>query len=371
MRPRLIIAVAVLASVVAGILWRQFGAPPASAQGGGPPGGMALAVEAITLKPRPLASGLTTVGSLRAGESVVVRPEISGRLVRIGFADGAAVAQGALLFELDGAVLRAEVNEAQANLDNDRRAANRARELAAKNLVAHADHDAAQAQQAISAARLASAQAQLAQTRLRAPFAGVLGLREVSVGEVLSPGQALVSLVRLDPMQVDFGLPESALSAVAVGEPVTVQVDTFPDEAFSGTVLAIEPAVDRDSRAIRVRASIGNGQQRLRPGQFARVQIGAASAAALLLPEQALLQDGDTRFVYRIVDGKAVRTVIRTGRRLPGQVQVLAGLKAGDRVITAGQGKPMMHDGAAVSVQAEPSQEAVNQTDVAADEGRG
>jgi membrane fusion protein (multidrug efflux system) len=167
---------------------------------------------------------------------------------------------------------------------------------------------------------------------LRAPFAGQIGLREVSVGEFVDVGQDLVTLVRLDPIEVDFSVPETVLAQLRNGQKLRVTIDAYPDDTFAGEVVAIDPVVDANSRSARLRAQIPNPDGRLKPGQFAKLQIdtGTDDAAALLVPEQALMQDGDTRFVYTVVDGKARKTVIRTGARVPGMVQVLQGLKGGD-----------------------------------------
>lgn len=339
----------VLLLVVITGLWQPGGVSTAVAQGGSP-GAMALPVEAITVQPQALASALTTVGSLRADESVVIRPEISGRLAQIGFAEGTTVKRGSLLFELDPSVLAAALREAEVNLEIARIADRRGGELGSQQLISQSDRDRLRAELEVAKARVASARAQLAKTRLLAPFDGVVGLREVSVGEVLNPGQALVQLLRLDPIEVEFSLPESALAGVTTGMPVSLQVDLWPGESFTGRIHAIEPAVDVTSRSTRLRATVANPQHRLRPGLFARVQVGAGDAKALLVPEQALLQEGETRFVYRVIDGKAARTVVRTGQRVPGQVEIVEGIAAGDVVITAGQGKPMMHDGLPVTV---------------------
>lgn len=344
--PRSLLSLALLGALAA-----CSGEDPA-AQAGGPPGGMALPVEAVTVKPEPLRAGLSTVGTLRADESVVIRPEVSGRLVQIHFKEGQRVKQGDALFTLDPAVARAALSEAQANLENARRANARASDLGSRQLLSKSEVDAAKAQLGVSQARVESARAQLDKTTIVAPFGGVIGLRETSVGEVVSPGQALVNLVRLDPMEVDFSVPESDFGLVAVDQPVTVTVDAFPGQVFEGRVSAIEPVIDINSRSARLRAAIGNPEYKLRPGLFARITLGVgdAAATAILIPEQALLQEGETRFVYVVRDGKAARAEVTTGQRLPGRVAVVEGLKEGDQVITAGQGKPMMYEGAAVMV---------------------
>lgn len=330
------------------------GGGAAGSGAGGPPGGeMQLPVEAVALRAQPLSARLQTVGSLRADESVVVRPEIAGRIARIHFQEGGRVGAGQALFTLDGSLAQASLNEAAANLANSRSAATRAGQLVGEKLIARADYDKARAALGVDQARAASARTALSKMTLRAPFSGVIGLREVSVGEFVNVGQDLVTLVRLDPIEVDFSVPETALSQIRDGQKIRVRVDAFPGDVFGGIVTAIDPSIDAGSRSAKLRAQIGNPDGRLRPGQFAQLQLdtsGSAGATALLIPEQALMQDGDQRFVYTVVAGKAKKVVVKTGARVPGKVQVVDGLKAGDVVITAGQAKPMMREGVAVMV---------------------
>lgn len=317
--------------------------------GGGPPGGgmPPLPVEAVTLKAQKLAAGLQTVGSLRADESVVVRPEVAGRVARIGFTEGATVRAGQPLIILDGSTQQAALNEAVANLENSRRAAERAGELVKERLIAQSDYDRARAAYGVDQARVASARTALTKMTLSAPFSGQVGLRNVSVGAFVTVGQDLVTLVRLDPIEVDFSVPETALSQLKNGQAISITVDAFPSDQFGGAVTAIDPVIDPTSRSAKLRAQIANPDGRLRPGQFAKLQLdtGGNTTDAVLVPEQALMQDGSQRYVWTIVDGKAKKVVIKTGVRVPGAFQVLEGLKAGDQVITAGQTKPMMNDG--------------------------
>jgi membrane fusion protein (multidrug efflux system) len=319
---------------------------------GGPSGGMPpMTVETAKVELQPLSAGFEAVGSLRADESVVVRPEVAGRIVKIHFAEGSHVAAGQTLFELDDSQARASVNEAAANLQNSQRVVDRARELVAQKLISQSDADKAVAQLGVDQARVASARAALAKMTLSAPFAGQIGLRSVSIGEFVNVGQDLVTLVQLDPIEADFSVPETLLSQLSKGQKFTLEVDAFPGKTFDGQVLAIDPVVDANSRSIRLRAQVPNPDSKLMPGQFARLQLAAAgdSGEALLVPEQALMQEGETRFVYTVVAGKAKKTTVKTGRRVPGQVEIVEGLKAGDVVITAGQAKPMMHEGADVA----------------------
>lgn len=361
--PLLILIVAVL---VGGGLWlwlrgggEEAAGPDAGAPAGGPPGGaMQLPVEAAIVRAEPLQASLNTVGTTRADESVILRPEVAGRIVKLPFTEGDRVKQGDVLFALDDSVQRAAVAEAEATLVNARLADKRATELGARRLISQSDIDNVRSELGVAQARIASARAQAGKFVIRAPFDGVIGLREVSVGEYVSPGQALVSLVRLDPMEVDFSLPENQLANVKPGQPLRLSVDAYPGETFTGTLAAIDPVIDINSRSAKLRARIDNSDYRLRPGLFARVELdtGEANQTGLMIPEQALLQQGDERFVYRVVNGKAARTVVQTGLRLPGKIQVVSGLSDGDQVISAGQAKPMMFDGADVMVM--PSDDA-------------
>jgi membrane fusion protein (multidrug efflux system) len=348
-RTRLTLLLSALLLTVAGCADDAAG-PDGQAAAGGPPQMPPTAVEAVTVQREAIGSGLTTVGTLRADEQVVIRPEITARLVAIHFEEGQRVGAGDRLFSLDASSAQAALAEAQANLVNAQRENERAIDLGSRQLLSKSEVDTARAQLGVAEARVASARAQAAKTTLVAPFPGVVGLREVSVGEVVAPGQALVNVVRLDPMEVDFSLPETALAQVAVGQEVTLQIDAFPGEAFGGRISAIEPVIDTNTRSAKVRAQIVNEGYRLRPGLFARITLGSAAGVetAVMVPEQALMQQGDVRFVYVVRDGKAVRTPVKTGQRQPGRIAVLDGLKEGDQVVSAGQAK--LFDGAPVNV---------------------
>lgn len=352
MRRPLVLLTLSAAIALAATACSKGGEAAGGAAAGGPPGGEMppMPVEAVTLKTEPLAAGVQTVGSLRADESVVVRPEVGGRIVRIHFTEGGRVSAGQPLFTLDGSTAQAALNEAAANLENSRRAVARAGQLAEQKLIAASDYDKAKAAFGVDQARAASARTALSKMTLSAPFSGQIGLREVSVGDFVSVGQDLVTLVRLDPIEVDFSVPENVLSQLKNGQKISITVDAFPKDVFGGEVVAIDPVIDPNSRSAKLRAQIANPDFRLRPGQFAQLQLdtGGNRTDALLVPEQALMQDGNTRYVYTVVDGKAHRAEIKTGVRVPGKVQVIEGLKAGDVVITAGQTKPIMHEGLGV-----------------------
>ena len=329
---------------------KQDGGPGA---GGQPGGGMPpTAVESVRVRTQSLPNQFETVGTLRADESVIVRPEVAGEIEKVHFQEGERVAAGQVLFTLDDALVRADLNEANANLENARRAYKRATELAQKQLIAGADLDTTRAELDVNQARAASARTHLDKTVIRAPFAGVTGLRNVSAGDYVNVGQELVQLVRLDPIELDLRAPEVVLSSLAVGQKVLFGVDAYRDERFEAKVVAIAPTVDAGGRSVALRASLENPDLKLRPGMSARVRITLSTTAkALLVPEQAIWPMGEQKTVFVIQGGKAKQVPVELGTRLPGQVEVTSGLKDGDEVVVTGQLK--LQDGA--PVQAKPA----------------
>lgn len=311
-------------------------------------------VETQTVQPQTLAQELVAVGSLRSDESVTLRSEIAGRVQAINFREGESVARGDVLFELDDSVFRAELDQARAQERLTRRNFDRAVELAAQKLVSAQDRDAAAANHDVARAALALAQARAAKTRITAPFAGVTGLRQVSPGDYVAAGQALVNVEAMDPMKVDFRLSEAALSQLAVGQALDIEVDAWPGQAFRGQVFAIDPRVADETRSIALRAQLPNADKRLRPGLFARVRLQVSKKAdALVVPEQAIFPRGEKQFVYVVQDGKAALREVQLGQRIPGKAEVVAGLAAGETLVVSGIQR--LNPGAPVTAQAPPA----------------
>ena len=293
-----------------------------------------------TVKPRQqsIATVINAVGSLRAAEAVTMRPEVAGRIEAVMFEEGQRVEKGAVLFRLDAALARADVAEAEANAANSTRELKRADDLQAKKLIAPADADGKRATDNVNAAKLASSRTRLAKTDIRAPFSGVTGLRKVSAGEYVNIGDPLVDLVQLDPIKLDFSVPETQLGKVQTGQAIGVTLDAWPGQKFDGVVYALAPMVDASTRTLQLRAQLPNPDFRLKPGQFARVALETSrNAAALVIPEQALWPQGEQQNVYLIKDGKAELKPIKIGQRSAGLVEVVEGLSESDVVITAGQ----------------------------------
>jgi len=317
---------------------------PVLAQGG-PPGG--VAVETAVVTPSELKSSVRAVGTLTAEASATLRAEVPGQIIGVHFKEGQPLAKDAKLFSLEATVLEAEVNEARANANRSESALKRAQELVGKQLISGTDYDAARANYDVDVARLRSSQARLSKTVIRAPFDGFVGLRRINIGDYATIGQELVDVVQLDPLRVDFSVPETLLAVVRPDLKIEVTVDAYPDEIFAGRIIAVAPKSDVQGHSLEVRASLPNEALKLRPGLFVRVNISlGVKSNAIVIPEQAIWPLGQNKTVYVVVDGKAQQRVVKLGDRKPGAVEITAGLEAGETIVTAGQMK--LYDGAAV-----------------------
>lgn len=324
------------------------GSPPSSKAGPGGPTGP-IAVEATRVVPVRMAQGLTAVGSLRSDESVTVRPEVSGRISEIGFREGQRVAKGATLIRFDTSVQRAELAQAEANLGLNKSRLERSRNLFTKGFISAQARDEAESNFRVAQANYDLSQARLMKLDIKAPFSGIVGLRMVSIGDYVKDGQDIVNLEGVDPLKVDFRIPEVYLKQVATGQSLQITLDAFPNQTFQGTVFAINPLVDTNGRSIVIRAVVKNTEARLRPGMFARVRLlFSDDRDSVAIPEQSLIPVGDEQYLFKIVDGRAQRFKVEIGQRREGRVEIVQGLAAGDVVVTAGQLK--LRDGSQVKV---------------------
>ncbi|MGD9501911.1 MAG: efflux RND transporter periplasmic adaptor subunit, partial [Methyloceanibacter sp.] len=309
----------------------------------------AVPVEAAKVVAAPLSEQVTAVGTLLSDEAVTISSEIPGRLKEIHFQEGQPVEKGAALFTLDDSVYRAQLADAEAKLKLAEQTHKRTSQLFSNKYATAQSADETASNLAVSTAAVELARVQLDKAHIAAPFAGIVGLRNVSVGEYISAGQALVNLEAIDPVKADFRVPEKFLPAIRVGQTIRIKVDAYPDENFEGKVYAIDPHLDVSGRSLLVRAVIPNADKRLRPGLFARVTVLLElKEAALSVPEQAIVPQGDSQFVFKIVDGKVKLTKVVIGTRREGRVEIVEGLSAGDQVVTAGQLK--IRDGTPVSI---------------------
>lgn len=323
---------------------RPAGAPAAA----GPPGGFAIPVETAKVALETLQEDVSAVGSLRSNESVVVRPEISGRISAIRFTEGARVSKGAALLRLDSSTQAAEVQQARANLALAQTNYERTQELQKSKFVSANAGDQALNGLKVAEANLALSEARLAKTQILAPFNATIGLRQVSVGDYVKEGQDLVTLEDMSELKLDFRLPENYFGKVKLGQLVEIKTDALPGQAFKARLIAIDPLIDQAGRSLSLRAILDNTQGNLRPGMFANVRlIFSERASAMTIPEEALMPVGADQYVFKTVDGKVQRVQVKIGLRRNAKVEVTAGLRPGDEVVTAGQLK--IRDGAAVS----------------------
>lgn len=326
-------------------------APAAPAKGAAPEGVVVEATRVATLK---LPQALTAVGSLRSDETVILRPEVAGRISEILFKEGERVSKGDILVRLDDSVQRADLDKARANLTLAKTKFERAVDLRNKGFLSSQAQDEAENNLKVAQAEAELMQARLSKTAIRAPFSGTIGLRQVSVGDYVKEGQDLVNLESLDPLKVDFRVPEVAMSQVKDGQTLQVTLDALPDKVYDGRVYAINPLLDANGRAVVIRAKVHNKDGNLRPGMFARVRLFTSGIQdTLVVPEESLFPVGDDKYVYKVVDGKATRQKVEIGARREGRVEVVNGLAPEDIVVTAGVIK--LREGVVVRLANTPS----------------
>lgn len=318
-------------------------------------GPRAVPVEVASVELGTVSEEVEALGTLAADESVLIAPEIAGRVVFLGFKEGERVKVGQELVKLDTAILDAELKQAMADLGLARDTTDRLKSLVQRGSGTQVALDESIARLASTEARVQLAKAKLAQSTIVAPFNGVVGLRSVGVGDYVSVGKPLIMLTSIDPIKIDFRVPEIFLSRIKAGQPVQMRVDAVPDRKFMGQIYAIDPVVDVNGRAIRLRASIPNADLALKPGLFARLTITVEQRPnAILVPEMAVVPDSVGKMVYIVENGKAKRVTVELGKRLPGKVEVVSGLKPGMQIITAGQMR--LRDGAAITIKEKPVQ---------------
>ena len=320
-------------------------APGGRAASGGGPGGP-LTVEVGRVEVMKLQDETQAVGTLRSRQGVMLRPEVSGRISKIGFADGQAVARGQLLVQLDDTLQKAQVQQARAQASIARTNLERNRELVAQNFVSKSAVDQTAAAMEVADAQVALAQAQLTRMRIVAPFTGMAGIGSVSVGDYVKDGAELVNIEDTGSMFVDFRLPERVLARLKVGQGVDVSLDGLPGRSYTGRVEAFDAQLDANGRSLLVRARLDNREGSLRPGMFARARlVFEVREQALVVPEEALVPQGGKQYLLKVVDEGnekvTQRVEARIGLRVPGKVEIREGVAAGDIVVTAGQARLM------------------------------
>ncbi len=311
------------------------GGGPAGAPAGGPP---PVAVEVITVAPRALDEGAVAVGNLKANESVMVRTEVAGKVLKVGFSDGQSVAQGAVLLQIDASVTQAELAQAAAELDLATENLRRVEDLKSKNFVSASALDQAAAARSVALAKVQLNQAKLQRYTLKAPFGGMVGLRNIATGDYVKEGADVVALDDLSSLRLDFRLPEKLYPHLAVGMAVRCSFEAFPGQFFDAKLVALDPQIDTAGRSLLARARLANVGQKLKPGMLAKVTVQLSQRLqALVVPEEAIVPQAGEAYIYKVVDGKAAKTRVTLGTRLPGLVEITSGLNSGDQIVVSGQ----------------------------------
>jgi membrane fusion protein (multidrug efflux system) len=300
------------------------------------PASAAVAVVTAEATIQPLAIEIEAVGTTRANESVQVTSKASNVVTAIHFTDSQVVSRGDVLAEMDDAQAQAAFAEAEARLADSESQYNRTRDLVSRELLSRAELDQLEAQLKADQARVAAARAGLEDTIVRAAFDGRTGFRQVSVGSFVSPGTPITTLDDTSIIKLDFTVSENFLFVLKPGLAVSASSAGLPDRTFTGTVTNIQSRVDPVTRSITVRAEIPNPDEALRQGMFMTVKLEGEPEPALLVPEGAIVPEQGRTYVFVVRDDVAERREVRIGKRRPGDVQVVDGLAAGERVIVEG-----------------------------------
>ncbi|HXE59041.1 MAG TPA: efflux RND transporter periplasmic adaptor subunit [Gemmatimonadales bacterium] len=319
------------------------GGPGAGA--GGPP---AMPVEVVTARRDTVVDAIAATGQIEAMQSIELRPEVEGRLVAILVREGAEVPRGAPLFRIDDAEAKAQLARAEAEWDLANQALRRTRQLLEQDASSAADLERAEAEERSTRAQVELLRLRVERSVVRAPFAGVVGRRLVSLGDYVTTNTPLVTLQTVNPQRATFHVPERYARALRTGQRVTFRVAALPGEEFSGTVDFVDPVVELPARTILVKAQVPNGRRELQPGMFIEARLATEIRPdAVIVPEDAILPLQGANFVWVVAEGKATRRQVGLGVRVPGFVEVRSGVDAGEQVVVGGQER--LFEGAAVN----------------------
>ncbi|HET9133268.1 MAG TPA: efflux RND transporter periplasmic adaptor subunit [Gemmatimonadales bacterium] len=302
---------------------------------GGPP--RATPVEVVAAFRDTVVDAIVATGALEAEQQVSLRPDVEGRVTQLLFREGARVAAGTPLLKIDDAELVAQVERARADRDLAVQALERTRALLADRAAAPADLERAEAQARSARASLDLLEVRLARTTVRAPFAGVIGERLVSLGDYVTPQTALLTLQTVSPIRAAFTVPERYASELKPGQEVAFQVAALSGRTFTGRVDFVDPVVALPARTITVKAVASNADGALAPGMFLEARLATAVRTdAIVIPEEAVAPTSGASYVWVVIDGKATRREVELGVRTPGFVEVRRGVEADEQVVVGG-----------------------------------
>jgi membrane fusion protein (multidrug efflux system) len=315
--------------------------------GGAPP---AMPVEAAAARTDTVIDAISATGQIEALQSIDLRPEIEGRLVQILVREGSPVSRGTPLFKIDDAELKAQVAQLTAERDLARQSLGRTRDLLQQKASSQAELERAEASMRSTEAQLERLKVRLDRTLVRAPFAGVLGQRSVSLGDYVTTDTRLVTLQTVSPQRVSFQVPERYADQLKLGQQVSFRVAALPGRQFTGKVDFVDPVVQLPGRTITVKARVPNPRRELQAGMFIEARLATdVRPNAVIIPEDAILPLQGSTFVWVVADGKATRRQVELGVRTPGFVEIKKGVESAEQVVVGGQER--LAEGAPVAAQ--------------------
>jgi membrane fusion protein (multidrug efflux system) len=313
--------------------------PKGGAQGAkGGKGGEApaLAVDGIVVTASSFANNLEVTGSIEANESVVLRSEVSGLVTAINFTEGTNVTKGTVLVRINDKDIQAQLQDALTKENLSSTSENRAKQLLAKGAISQEEYDIALANLKSLKAQGEIVRAQLARTTLRAPFSGKIGLRNISVGEYLTPSTVIANLMSTNPVKISFSVPEKYVGQIKLNSPITFLTDAS-GKVYNGKVFAIEPGINQQTRTLQIKALAPNPNNELLPGSFAKVKLDLSRQEnAILIPTESVIPVLKGKMVYISKNGKAQQVAVEAGTRTAESVVITSGLNIGDTVLTTG-----------------------------------
>lgn len=310
------------------------GGGDAKQQGGGRQTPLVKAEAATVVE---FADRIEAVGTARANEQVTLSAPVTERIVRLNFDDGAFVQRGQVVAVLRQAEQSAQLTEANARAREAQQQLSRVAELKNRGFATRSNYDTQVAAAAAARAQAQQVQAQIGDRVIRAPFSGWVSLRNISVGAIASQGTEIATVSDLSTIKLDFTVPETMLAAIREGLPIQARSAAYPDRPFNGTIRTIDPVIDPNTRAVTVRAHLPNPDRALRPGMMMSVGIQSSTRTAMSVPELAVLGEGDNQYVFVVGgDNHVHKTAVRTGAHQGGRVEIVSGLRPGQRVVTEG-----------------------------------